>query len=77
MSHFLKSATKFVLVLYSIVLSIGVLYMIVMNPTDHDLVIALMALFSNVVVAVVTFYFRSKEIPNKQMTTQEQTSVQE
>lgn len=71
MSHFLKSATKFVLVLYSIVLSIGVLYMIVMNPTDHDLVIALMALFSNVVVAVVTFYFRSKEIPNERMTTQE------
>lgn len=77
MSHFLKSATKFVLVLYSIVLSIGVLYMIVMNPTDHDILIALMALFSNVVVAVVTFYFRSKEIPNEQMTTQEQTSVQE
>ena len=45
--------------------------MIVMNPTDHDLVIALMALFSNVVVAVVTFYFRSKEIPNERMTTQE------
>jgi membrane protein YqaA with SNARE-associated domain len=60
MPHPFKSATQVVLVLYSITLCIGILFLIICNPHDHDLAIGLLALFSNVVVGVISFYFGQK-----------------
>ena len=63
MSHFFKSATQFVLVLFALVLSLSVIYVVVLNPHDHDSAMALHGLFANVMVAVISFYFGQKGLP--------------
>jgi len=63
MSHFFKSATQFVLVFQSIVLSCVITYMVIMNPHDRDIALTLMALFANTVVSAYSFYFGQKTLP--------------
>lgn len=66
--HFLyditKSATRIILILFSIVLSIAVLYTVLLNPKDHDLVLSLHSLFANVIISVISFFFGQKGLPN-------------
>ncbi len=63
MKSFFTSATQLVLVLFALVLSITMLVVVVMNPTDNDLVKATQALFAACVISVISFYFGQKSIP--------------
>lgn len=62
--HFLRSATQAVLVLFALVLSIALLYVVFLNPHDHDLGIGLLGLFSNALIGVISFYFGQKGLPS-------------
>lgn len=62
--HFMKSATQFVLVIFSLVLSLCLLYIVIFNPHDHDLGIGLLGLFSNAIIGVISFYFGQKGMPS-------------
>lgn len=63
MHHLFKSATQFVLVLFAVVLSLSLLYVVALNPHDHDMGMALHGLFANAMIGVISFYFGQKGLP--------------
>lgn len=56
----MQSATKFVLVLFSCVLSSALLWFVIWNPHDHDMGVGLLGLFSNAFIGIISFYFGKK-----------------
>lgn len=63
MNELFQSATRFALIVFVIVLSSAFLFIVGLNPHQPDLVTGIVGLFSNVIIAVISFYFGQKGLP--------------